>query len=474
MCRHAAASTRRTATARFGATGRLLLFLVLALAALPAAASAQREASTAALRRLDPPRAMFVHPEDGRRLAGHVLAYGPGGLEIRSRDDRHHELAWSDFAPSEVERVYRRLLSRAEQPAPLLLELAEVLYGLEGPDSPRAERALRTAVRLDESLEPRAEALRDAARETAERSDPGDDDAEGATDDPNDTGHGSTHAPRIVGGQQARYWGELSEQVVAESIASRKRFAQDAQRKLDHALALYETEYFLFYSDLPAGEARRWAGLLDRMYERLAELFAIEPEDNIFRGKALILVFRREADYHRFQSQIHGTSSVGSIGLCHGFGDGHVHIAFFRQENQWRFAHVLVHEAVHGFLHRYKTPVHVPSWVNEGLAEYIAGRLVPQSDVRELRIEHARHKLREFKTFAGMFHAAPIEGWQYGAALDLTEFMIAQSTRRYADFVEGIKQGLTWEQSLEQRYGAPLDRILDAYRHAHDLPELAP
>src|SRR5690606_11851392 len=119
----------------------------------------------------------------------------------------------------------------------------------------------------------------------------------------------------------------------------------------------------------------------DNMYNRLTDLFAIKRGDNIWLGKCLILIFRNSDDYHRFQAVMHQTNSGTSAGMCHGFGSGEVHIAFFRQPAEMQFAHVLVHESVHGFLHRYRSPVHVPTWINEGLAEYIAFRLLPKATV---------------------------------------------------------------------------------------------
>ena len=41
--------------------------------------------------------------------------------------------------------------------------------------------------------------------------------------------------------------------------------------------------------------------------------------------------------------------------------------------------------------------------------------------------------------------------------------MVRQNKRRYVDFITGIKEGLSWEESLEQRYKAPRDRLVKAF-----------
>jgi hypothetical protein len=63
----------------------------------------------------------------------------------------------------------------------------------------------------------------------------------------------------------------------------------------------------------------------------------------------------------------------------------------------------------------------------------------------------------------GMLEARHIAGWQYPVAESLCAFMIRQNKRHYVDFILGIKEGLTWEESLEQRYKAPRDRLVKAF-----------
>jgi hypothetical protein len=82
----------------------------------------------------------------------------------------------------------------------------------------------------------------------------------------------------MVGAAQAGAWPPLTEEQRAKKVEELKAFAAEAGKKLKKELLLRETKYFLFYSDLPVDEAHNWAGLLDRMYGRLAELFAVPRE----------------------------------------------------------------------------------------------------------------------------------------------------------------------------------------------------
>jgi hypothetical protein len=127
---------------------------------------------------------------------------------------------------------------------------------------------------------------------------------------------------------------------------------------------------------------------------------------------------------------------------------------------------VLVHESVHGFLHRFRTPVNVPSWANEGLAEVIATELVEapfRPGHMKARENLSRQLLQQRGTLGGLFEADHIVAWQYPVAETLCAFMIRQNKRGYVDFIIGIKEGLSWEESLAQRYKAPKAKLVPAY-----------
>jgi len=258
-------------------------------------------------------------------------------------------------------------------------------------------------------------------------------------------------------------WPKLTPAEQADAVEKLKAFADDASKKLDHRLALFETQYFLFYTDLPQREAQNWASLLDRMYMRLGELFAVKKGENIWQGKGLIFVFAKAADYRNYERQVEKTDPIFSAGRCHARRDGSVHIAFYKQDRELSFAHILVHESVHGFIHRYRTPAPVPSWANEGLADAIATELVPDPPSNPTRPQVADALRKHNNELGKFFRTAQIEPWQYPVAETLTQFMILQSKRNYVDFINGIKDVQDWETSLDKNYKAPLERLIPAY-----------
>ena len=440
--------------------------------------------STATLRaervELDKPVQISTVRADRKPLDGRLVAYDDEGFELVRGKNKTVTVGWGELAAPGIYNVRASIIGPRAGGGEWV-EVGRALLRVDGGE-PFAERAFARALKLDPKL-------RDAVDE-AKRSAPaaGPDGKPGPAPDAGASVTGSARGaraaasggPQMVGKVQKGAWPSLTEEQRAERVAELKDFAGEAGKKLDKDLQLHETKYFLFYSDLPAQEARNWAGLLDRMYARLAELFAIDREArppgagkgdfvNVWSGKALVFVFQNADDYRRFEQVVHDTPADGTAGLCHCFGDGRVHIAFYRQADPLTFAHVLVHESVHGFLHRFRTPAQIPSWANEGLAEVIASELVPRNGRAKQRELQARQELERRADLGGMLEAKHIDPWAYPVAETLCSYMIQQNRKNYVDFVMGIKEGLTWEQSLEQRYKAPRDRLARAYRGAIGL-----
>lgn len=273
--------------------------------------------------------------------------------------------------------------------------------------------------------------------------------------------------PVQVGDAEPAYWGPLPETSQAEATRTLKAFARKAASTLEHPLHLQESRLFLLYSDLPSVSAAHYGALLEQMYGKLEDFFGIEKDNNLFRGKALVFVFARVEDYRLFERLVENCDPGGSYGMTHCFGDGMVHMAFYRYPNEALFAHLLVHESVHAFLHRYKTPVRIPSWANEGLADELATELIPNPRSARFNDDLARLGLQRHGGQPGdLFTARHIDGWQYPIAETLCAWMIRQNRQGYLDFIDGIKSGQDWEKSLKANFNATPERLVAEYKKA--------
>lgn len=429
---------------------------------------------------LDRPMNVVVKVEDDTRLRGRLTAWDDTGFDLTDKDGAVHDVAWASLAVGQVYQIHEGLLPNDGR---AWLRLGLRLREMDG-GGPYAERAYTRALRLDEGLSGKVEQAR---KGEAVDVDAADAPAGGAKQDvwlpPAEDGpdgeivgggEGMAEGPRIIGGGAAANWGPQPQDKTDAAIARLKAFGEDTKAKINGNLKLFETDFFILYTDLSPEESRRWAGELDRMYARLCDLFGLPRDQNIWLGKCLILIFRSEPDYHRFQQVMHGTDSRHAAGMCHGYGSGEVHVAFYRQPEEMGFAHLLVHETVHGFLHRYRSPVHIPTWINEGLAETIGVELIPKCTWVPAKQNLGKTQLKLMGHTAGLFQNDRLEAWQYGVSASLTQFMIAQNKKGYVAFVNGIKDGQPWEQSLETNYGVGLDKLVRVFGTTQGAANLRP
>jgi hypothetical protein len=392
---------------------------------------------------------------DKTAVSGRVISYDDDGIDVRGKSGEVESIRWSDLDARTHFAVRKLLIDPGDADAHLAL--GRELLGVQG-GKEYSDKAFAAALKIDPKLKPSVEDIRHNASfsnkpaKSAPTTKAGADDDSGGGMKPSEEAAGGGTGPKTIGELQKAFWGKQSDEQQAAAVEELKQFAALTQKRLGKQLALNETKYFLFYSDLPEQEARNWSGLLDRMYDMLANTFAVPKNTNIWRGKGLVFVFRSQSDYFRFEALMHRTDAKGTAGMCNQFGDGMVHIAFYRQEKELEFAHVLVHESSHGFLHRYRSPVPVPSWANEGLAEWIATKLLEdkwpshQKDVQYA----AGYFIRQHKGIGDLYSTDHIEGWHYPIAEMLTTFMIARNSRGYVGFINGIKDGLNWEESLKK------------------------
>lgn len=239
----------------------------------------------------------------------------------------------------------------------------------------------------------------------------------------------------------------------------------------------YETSYFLFYTDMPARQVAPYLIQLDKMNELLGKAFGFPPGHNIWRGKAVIVAFTSEAAFLEFERKFYDRIDAPGkyMGLAHCHGDGVVVVSCYRGDDPNFFGSLLVHETSHGYMHRYRSTAHIPSWVNEGIADWIAMLVVPTCKETQTRQKQAALQLRQTRTLGGQFFQAEhIENWQYGAASAMIQLMIKASPEQFKLFFNGIKDGLTWQDSLQRAYGLTAAQLSQAYGQSIGIPLLAP
>jgi hypothetical protein len=242
---------------------------------------------------------------------------------------------------------------------------------------------------------------------------------------------------------------------------------------------VYETDHFLFTSNIPADQVRPYVAYLDKMYDWMCELYGVPAGTRVWLGgKAPIFAFQTQEQFVAFESkffEVPAKDSQHMYGLCHQNTRGDVVIACFQGEDPNDFGQMLVHETSHGFIHRYKTKARLPSWVSEGMAELIGAEMVPKSTAVKNKEQAALAILKQRHSLGGdFFTAEPIHDWQYGAASSLNRFLLKTNQQNYVRFIEALKEGLKWPVALQQAYGGTPEKLVIQYGQSIGVPDLRP
>jgi hypothetical protein len=267
-------------------------------------------------------------------------------------------------------------------------------------------------------------------------------------------------------------WPDLSAEQHATTVAELEAFVEQVRARFPK-LVVSRTHEFLVATDIPAAQMAPFVAGLDRMHDFLCDLYGIPRGEPVWQGKCLVVAFLSEDDFRAFEDGFMQSRLRGMHGICHQRSDGRVITACHRGDDGPAFAHMLVHETSHGFNHRWMSPVRLPNWLNEGIAEWVGTKVVPGCDQVPLKEARAVEAMRSRRDVGpGFFEADNIEPVQYGIASGLVRFMATRDATKFAAFVKGIKEGAPVEAALRESFGASLDDLLAGYGRTIGVPDL--
>ena len=259
---------------------------------------------------------------------------------------------------------------------------------------------------------------------------------------------------RKLASRRDRLWKPLTAAKHEEFMVKHRLFIKKTKQKMSHLQFRYvEREYFMFLTNLSSQEVDGLLEKLDLMYSELCKAFGIPPTHNIWCGKCVVVAFRDQSDFLKFESQIMNVDATGAQGICHSFGDGKVIFAGYQGDNG--FPNVLVHETSHGFVHRYMSSAGVPSWLNEGMADWISHQIVRNNRI-PTRQKIAAMLVRKRGTLGDLLTKKQnISADEYGMSSAIVDLLIQidRGRGKFREFFEAIKQGTDAEQALNESFG---------------------
>ncbi len=385
---------------------------------------------------------------DGVQVVGNMTSWDAEGF-----DGSFGRRLWTEVNVRDAWRLYVQVMDPND--AGQWVDLGGVLMLMENGE-PWAERAFRRALRLDETV---TDAI-DSARGTAQQIHRLRQELERAVE----SQRLETRSPE-AGVWPAEPWPAADEATAVESL---KQEATQILRDGGLQLDPLETAHFLVYADLSALDRARLATRLETVYDHLADLFWLDEADSVFGGRAVVLYI---ADPDRFRlveaESFDQLVPRSTMGICHPIGPK-VFINLTGDVESEAFRAATARAAVHGFMHRHRTPRRLPPWANEGLAAHVAAIIAPGPAADRQR-QRGLEFIRSGGDVAAICVATYAEGWPGPGAAGpavgslLVELMITQRSPAFRAWVNAVKDGADWEPALADHYGVPVPALLDTF-----------
>ncbi len=400
----------------------------------------------------------------GGALTGMVVDHTDHGL-VMVTDGTPYVFAWEELEADNACTTRRDLMTlerggedRLTSEDHLRLGRFALRHGRSG----FAVRAFRQAGRLDpSSVEPAREALARfrEEQEVEDRAEP----------DASDHALKPTRDEEVEPGLAERIDAELANRPAlaplpaAEArkrvLGTYRKFGAKVQEVIGKDVVLVESAHFLIWTDWEPRYRDRLARWTESMYESLSEAFGLAATDEVFLAKCPVFCWRTKGRFHRFARHFDGYDVTNAIGYTRSIeANGHVHVVLLRQGRSAadfdRFAWTLVHEGTHAFVHRLFTTRLIPHWVNEGLAELTAERILGDrcpagENAALLARQYVRYDwpIRELLRSTG-----PIEVYDYPLAHSIVALLEDSGRERFAGFIRDLKDGRALEDALDSSY----------------------
>jgi hypothetical protein len=252
------------------------------------------------------------------------------------------------------------------------------------------------------------------------------------------------------------------------SLASNREEAKAIAAEMHIKFAEVETDHFLVFTDWNPSSYGFITKNLEAANTCVSKQFEISPTENIFVGKLAVYMFETHDDFLKFAvSYDHLPPNPGIAGYYASRGTAKAHLAMSKpafgqgheQEVQW--AYVLTHEFTHAFVARYRSPRHLPTWINEGIAEVVASGQFPR-DVKPI----AARVAADNPSIAPLFddRAGMQQGIMYPVMRTSTEVLILKDRKKFLAMFDELKAGASGAKALKDNYGMTFNDLEKMWR----------
>jgi hypothetical protein len=103
----------------------------------------------------------------------------------------------------------------------------------------------------------------------------------------------------------------------------------------------------------------------------------------------------------------------------------------------------------------------------------VAAAVVRGDDSVESRQREGAQRAKQLGNLgSNFFDGNRFENWQYGIAMTIVDMLLKIDGKKYRQFIDGIKEGLDWEESLKQAYNMTPADVVQRYGQYIGAPNL--
>lgn len=398
------------------------------------------------------------------KVAGRLTRHDDAGLTIETTAGVR-ELTWDQVTPSSGFSLRARLIDKTK--AADWLDLGRWAWdrGIEQ----SARTAFQQATRLDGSLASRVSAI---VASPAGGKLPVTVAAVPTTPMPEKP----VQPERVArGGRPIIHYEKPTPEEATAAIARVRAQKTEVETKLKVKLAEVETDHFVIFTDWQPSEFGFLKEQCEGAYRVVAKQFDRSPKDSVFVGKLPVYMFATQPAFRGFAKQIDDEEvaenvlgyfrSIGTMGhlamwkpsIGTGIGAGGTLEAAKRN-----WGRTLVHEFCHAFIHRYRSDVFIPRWLNEGTAELISEGVLPTNNYYERPRTAAQQGLDVSVVFEDGF--MPTTGDAYPVMMTIVESLVRRDRAAFLQFFNDLKDGDETEEALRKRFHLDFAGLAEAWK----------
>ncbi len=261
-------------------------------------------------------------------------------------------------------------------------------------------------------------------------------------------------------------------EIRAQVFEAYYKFGEKVQEVMGKDVVLIETDHFLIWTDWEYRHRDKLSRWCEAMYDAMVQQFQIDPAQDVFLAKCPIYCWKTKARFKKFARYFDGYDGGNALGYTRSIEkSSHVHVVLMRagktEYHFDRFASTLVHEGTHAFVHRLYSNRLIPHWVNEGLADMMADRVLKD---RCFNGENAALLVKsyvqyEWPIMAMLLSVNEIGVEQYPLAHSLVAYLEGLGHAQFSGFIKSLKKGSALPAAIADNFeGLTLEQLDTRWR----------